>query len=259
MKNILAVLILSILAFGCNRNEPFASGSGAKKRIGVVMVTDSSLRLDPLVTSARVSVLATGENVEVTDRSRDRFPVAGKMDYWYKVRLHSGVTGWIYGQNIKVFAEGEDSSVAKYAKELRKEEADKVRKDLKGKWWSVSGEDTFTDHIISLKEDGTYASLVRGSDKPTEGDYTIDTENTVIKFSKGTAFGDQISYLIRGDFYVLEATTDKKRIKFKKISSDPNFKAELTVEDKDGENKESEEKPVSGKTTGIKKKEPVKE
>jgi hypothetical protein len=254
MKHFLAILILSTLAAGCGRNEPFTSGSGAKKRIGVVMVADSSLRLDPLVTSARVSVLATGDNVEVIDRSRERFPVAGKLDYWYKVRLSSGVTGWIYGQNIKVFAEGEDSSVARYAKELRKAEADKVRRELKGKWWSVSGEDNFTDHIISLKEDGTYASLVKGADKPTEGDYTIDTENTAIKFLKGTAFGDQINYIIRGDFYVLEAVTSKKRIKFKKISSDPNFKAELTVEEKD-----ADEKPVAGKKADTKKKEPVKE
>jgi hypothetical protein len=147
-----------------------------------------------------------------------------------------------------VFSEGEDTSVSKYAKELRKEESEKVRKELKGKWWSVTGEDTFTDHILSLKEDGTYASLVRGADKPVEGDYTIDTENTAIKFSKGTAFGDQINYIIRGDFYLLEAVTDKKRIKFKKISSDPNFKAELTVEDK-----ETDETPVQDK-----KKEPVK-
>jgi uncharacterized protein YgiM (DUF1202 family) len=256
-------MILSILAFGCNRNEPFASGSGAKKRIGVVMVTDSALRLDPLATSARIAVLPTGENVEVTDRSHEKSPVAGKMDYWYKVRLRSGITGWIYGQNIKVFAEGEDSSVAKYAKELRKEEAEKVRKELKGKWWSVSGEDNFTDHIVSLREDGSYASLVRGSDKLTEGDYTIDTENSVVKFSNGTAFGDQLNYVIRGDFYVLEVITDKKKIKFKRISRDPNFKAEFTAEDKDADDKTADEKaPVVKNAEGKKKeakKAPVKE
>jgi hypothetical protein len=234
------ISIIIITLSGCSQLSDQASAG--KKQIALVTVQDSALRLDPLQTSARITVLGTGENAEVIDRSREKGSIAGKHDYWYKVRLRSGIFGWIWGQNVKIFAEGENASVERFARELRKEEEIKVRKELKGKWWSVSGEDNFTNHILIMREDGTYSALVKDSDKPVDGNYTLDTEKSLVSFDKGTAFGDSISYIIRGDFYVLEAISDTKHIKFKRISSDPNFKDELAKESAPPSEEKKEEK-----------------
>lgn len=225
---ILTLITISIA--GCSRkpaNQPLAPG---KKQIALITVQDSALRLDPIVSSARIMVLGTGENGEVIDYSKEKSSVAGKQDFWYKIRLRSGVTGWIWGQNIKVFAEGENKSIESFARELRAAEEETVRKEIRGKWWSVVGEDTFTNHILTIHSDGKYAALLKGSDKPVEGTYSIDTEKTLITFDKGTPFGKDVNYIIRGDFYVLEAVGDKTKIRFKRVSSDPNFKDEIASE-----------------------------
>jgi hypothetical protein len=225
---ILSLITLTIA--GCSRkpaNEPLSSG---KKQIALIIVQDSALRLDPIVSSARIDVLNTGENGEVIDYSKEKSSVAGKQDFWYKIRLRNGVTGWVWGQNIKVFAEGENKSIESFARELRAAEEETVRKEIRGKWWSVVGEDTFTNHILAIHTDGKYAALLKGSDKPVEGTYTIDTEKNLITFDKGAPFGNNVNYIIRGDFYVLEAVGEKSKIRFKRISSDPNFKDEVAAE-----------------------------
>jgi len=222
------IIILSVIA-GCSPHDGHSPFAGSRKDIGVIVVADSAVRVDPFIYSSRVAVLPMGENVEVTDRSREQSRVAGTQDFWYKVRLRDGISGWIYGQNIKVFKEGSDRSIESYAKELRAGEDEKARKELGGKWWSVTGEDNFTDHILSIRENGTYASLRRGSEKPLEGDYIIDSAQGTITFSAGTSFGNTETFIVRGDFYVIETVTDGRTIKFKKISSDPDFKNELAV------------------------------
>ena len=235
MKRIAIALIISALAaaVSCSKDRNASKGviAGAKE-IGVIMEQDSSVRLDPLIYSARIAVLATGEQVEVLDKSKEKAPVAGKLNYWYKIRLRDGIVGWIYGANLKVFTEGSDSSVESFAKELRAEEAGNVMKALKGRWWSITDTQAFTDNILSLKDNGTYASMKKakaeGENPPAlEGDYKVDTLNSKITFSKGTTVGDTIDYIIRGDIYVLESSVDGKRVTFKKISSDPEYKRDM--------------------------------
>ncbi len=229
------MLIAASVFAGCSRDDSRNSKYGKAKEIGVIVEEDSSVRLEPHLYAARVAVLSTGENVEVLDHSKEKSAVAGKKDYWYRIRLRDGMLGWIYGQNMKIFSEGSDSSVASYAKELREEEDAKATKELRGKWWSVAGtgEDTFTDHILALRENGTYASLKKGTTTPIEGDYIIDSLKGEMTFSKGTTFGDTANFIIRGEIYLLEATVDGKNVKFKRISTNPDFKDELMLPKQD--------------------------
>ena len=238
---ICSLLITASLVTGCSRDDSRNNKYGAPKEIGVIVVDDASVRLEPFLYASRVAVLSTGENVEVLDHSKEKSPIAGKIDYWYRVRLRDGIMGWVYGQNMKIFSEGSDGSVASYAKELREEENEKAVKELRGKWWSVSGigEDTFTDHILALRENGKYASLKKGSTTPVEGEYTIDSLKGEITFDKGTSFGDKANFVIRGEIYLLETTIDGKNVKFKRISTNPDFKDELMLPKED-------EKPVEG-------------
>jgi hypothetical protein len=228
------IFVLTMIA-GCSRQDEHSPFAGSRKDIGVIVVADSAVRVDPFYYSSRIAVLPMGENVEVIDRSREESKVAGTQDFWYKIRLRDGISGWIYGQNIKVFKEGSDRSIESYAKKLRANEDEKVRKELSGKWWSVTGEDNFTDHILSIRDNGTYASLRRGSLKPLEGDYTIDSAQGIITFSAGASFGNTANFIVRGEFYIIETVTDGRTIKFKKLSSDPDFKDELAVPEQNTE------------------------
>lgn len=238
---ICSLLITAFLMTGCSRDDAGDRKYGKPKDIGVIVVDDASVRLEPFLYAARVAVLTTGDNVEVLDHSKEQSRIAGKIDYWYRVRLRDGIVGWIYGQNMKIFSEGSDSSVASFAKELREEENAKASKELRGKWWSVAGigEDTFTDHILALRENGTYASLKKGSTTPVEGEYSIDSLKGEITFDKGTSFGDKANFVIRGEIYLLETTIDGKNVKFKRISTNPDFKDELMLP-------KEEEKPAEG-------------
>jgi hypothetical protein len=80
--------------------------------------------------------------------------------------------------------------------------------------------------------------MIKGSDKPIEGNYTVDTVNAVISFDKGSTVGNKIDYIIRGDMYILEAVSNEKRVRFKKISNDPEFKKDMN---------ESEDAPAPAK------------
>ncbi len=244
MKNVCIIMcFIALFLPGCSKEKPAQPVTEVvKKEIGVVTVEDASVRVDPFISSARIATLPTGANIEVIDKSKEQSRAAGKLDYWYRIRLSDGITGWIYGQNIRVFKEGEDSSVESFAKELRSEEAKVVQTQVIGKWWSVSAEESFTDHILSIRKDGTYASLLKGGSKPKDGTYEIDTANGAIVFSGGTTFGDKVNFVVRGEFVVIEAVNEDSTIKFKKISSDPDFKDELVVPEEpkiEGENSAS--------------------
>ena len=246
MRKTAFLLILTVLcaASSCSKNSAPASAdaTAGAKEIGVVTVSDAAVRIHPYIYTARVAVMSVGDFVEILDVSKEKAAVAGKLNYWYKVRLRSGITGWVYGTNLKVFTEGQDSSVESFAKELRAEESAKTMKDIKGKWWSVTDNESFTDNILSLQDDGKYISAVKGSESFIEGDYTVDTITSTITFSKGSTVGDKINYIIRGDMYILEAVTENKRTKFKKISSDPEFKKDVTeVQDAGGKEEKKAE------------------
>ena len=241
---ILFAVAAFISVISCSKDTSSKGAIAGAKEIGVIMEQDSSVRLDPLINSARIAVLATGEQVEVLDTSKEKAPVAGKLNYWYKVRLRDGIVGWIYGANLKVFSEGSDRSIDSFAKELRAEESGKVMKDLRGKWWSITDTQAFTDNIIALKDDGTYASMKKGKEaEAVEGEYKVDTLNSKITFSKGSTVGETIDYIIRGDIYILEGAVDGKRVSLKKISSDPDYKRDMSeAEDASAKPAKKEEK-----------------
>lgn len=241
---ILFAVAAFISVISCSKDTSSKGAIAGAKEIGVIMEQDSSVRLDPVINSARIAVLATGEQVEVLDTSKEKAPVAGKLNYWYKVRLRDGIVGWIYGANLKVFSEGSDRSIDSFAKELRAEESGKVMKDLRGKWWSITDTQAFTDNIIALKDDGTYASMKKGKEsEAVEGEYKIDTLNSKITFSKGSTVGETIDYIIRGDIYILEGSIDGKRVSLKKISSDPDYKRDMSeAEDASAKPEKKEEK-----------------
>jgi uncharacterized protein YgiM (DUF1202 family) len=39
-------------------------------------------------------------------------------DYWYKIRLNSGISGWVFGSNMNILKDSEKDRVASYLSEF---------------------------------------------------------------------------------------------------------------------------------------------
>ncbi|TAL38828.1 MAG: SH3 domain-containing protein [Spirochaetes bacterium] len=217
---------------------------------GIVISDDANLRIDPLLYSTRIALLNKGDRVEIIEQTKDK-STAGKLsDYWYKVKMGKGITGWLFGGNIKTFKLAQAESIDSYVTAIYKDEEKKYRKVLSGKWWSVDIRDDYTNHALELYEDGKYKSYLRGQ-KEIEGDYSFNYMENELLFSEGTSFGKNVKYSKKGTVYRLETKVDGWNLRFKKIVDD--IEAEKAEKDKEKEKekkagKEAAKAPVdSGK------------
>jgi Bacterial SH3 domain len=192
---------------------------------GIVTIDNAALRLDPLIYSARITLLRKGEKVEVLDQSKEKGWIGNNSEFWYKVRQKKGISGWIYGSNLRLFSPGRSSSMESYVTALQEQEEEELKKGLAGKWWSVDKRGDFTSHCIELFEDGTYRSYVRGG-REIEGDYTLNFTEKEVLFLGGSTIGQTVHYVRRGTLYSLEKTEGGREWRFKKISESEEQPAE---------------------------------
>ena len=94
-------------------------GDGAVRAYGIVIVDNAALRVDPLIYSARISLLKKGDKLEIIDQSKGKSTIGKNRDYWYKVRQRRGLSGWIYGANLKLFSLGTGYSMDSYIARLK--------------------------------------------------------------------------------------------------------------------------------------------
>ena len=195
-------------------------GDGAVRAYGIVIVDNAALRVDPLIYSARISLLKKGDKLEIIDQSKGKSTIGKNRDYWYKVRQRRGLSGWIYGANLKLFSLGTGYSMDSYIARLKEKGAGELRKNLAGKWWSVDSRGDFTSHCIELFEDGKYKSYYKGGNE-IEGEYDLNFKDDEIVFKGKTSFGSTgITYVARGNLYYLELRGEGTQMRFKKISED---------------------------------------
>jgi len=203
--------------------------------IAVVITPNTAMRIDPLIFSSRVALLKKGEVAEVLERSIEEKNIGNSRSYWYKVKLASGITGWIYGANLTILDDSNRGNVESYLSQFWEKETEELSSALHGKWWSVNRFNDFTSHCLEIYKDGKYKSYIKGASKKLEGEYNFDFNNSKIIFLGETSFSGSLSYIKRGDIYTLFNDSEKDEIKFKMINTNPESEDDVMKEDKQDE------------------------
>ncbi|MCU0846648.1 MAG: SH3 domain-containing protein [Spirochaetes bacterium] len=227
-KLYLAIIMITLAAFGCKDDDPkkFYADKSA-----VILSGNTAIRVDPIIFSSKITQLKKGETVEVLEKSFEKSWIGNSSDFWYKIKLRNGVTGWVFGKNIKILSSKADSSVKNYVASYMSEESEKIKKELNGKWWSVNQFGDYTENCLEMTKDGKYKSYLRGVDpKATEGEYTIDFNKNEITFSKGATFGNTIEFSRRGTMLFLKKDLEDHELRLKKISEEALKKEEEKTE-----------------------------
>jgi Bacterial SH3 domain len=90
---ILAVVMLVAGSVICQQDEVKLDAAQAK----ITTVSAMRARRAPQVAAEEVVRLKLGTVVNAIARSTNQDTVAGKTDYWYRVNLPNGETGWLFG------------------------------------------------------------------------------------------------------------------------------------------------------------------
>ncbi|MDA3901368.1 MAG: SH3 domain-containing protein [Spirochaetes bacterium] len=220
MKKILC-LVLTVLLAGCagGNEESVKKDFIEEKDSFAISLNDyAAIRFQPQIYSSRTHYIMKGDTVQVMDQSAEKSTIARKSEYWYYVKLPSGIAGWTFGTNIRIIKEGDGFSIDDYKKQVAQENIERIVKELTGKWWSVTASGNFTSHSLILYEDQTYRSARGGVVK--KGDYTLDMDKNLLVFSDGATFGEDLTLVSRGVEILIEKETEKYKYRFKKISSE---------------------------------------
>lgn len=246
-RSILTAFIFITVITGCNKINPEKNvipENSEGNPLAVIITPNTSLRIDPLIFTSRIAQLKKGEVGEVLEKSSEKKPVAGTVDFWYKIRLSNGISGWVYGSNLNILKNSNRNNVQSYLSQFWEKETAELSEALHGRWWSVNRFNDFTSHVIEIYKDGKYKSYIKGSAKKYEGDYNFDFNNTKIIFLNGTTFEGDLKYIRRGKEYTLSRDDEKDEIKFKKINVNPESETEapeLQKNDEDTDNVKKED------------------
>jgi len=212
------IISAAFTAASCGNSDRNDKPHARKVNEYAVVVSDNTaLRIDPMIYSARIVLMRKGTRLAILDRSKEKSWVGKYHDYWHRVRLENGLEGWAYGSTIRVFKQSQSGSIDSYVSNLREHEAETLRKNLSGKWWSVNRSGDFTNLCVEIYENGQYKSYARGG-KAIEGEYNFNFNDESIVFLNGTSFGQNLKYINRGNMYHLETQGGKYEIRFKKIT-----------------------------------------
>ena len=99
MKYKTLILALTVLALG--QVSPLLAQSDETKldpvQARITTVSAMRMRTGPQITAAEVARLKLGTVVNAIARSANQDTIGGKTDYWYRINLPNGVTGWVFG------------------------------------------------------------------------------------------------------------------------------------------------------------------
>ncbi len=226
---VFVIILSAVVLAGCGHVGQDSADEPGTSRIGVMTKDRSYIRLDPVLYSTVVAYTVIGEKVGILDQSSEKTWIGNTSDYWYKIKISGGLTGWTFGTNLKIFSEKDTGEINDFLKDLWKQERRRVLGKLTGRWWSVDKYDNFTNQCVEIYDNGDYKAYTTGG-TPVEGEYSIKYRKNEMVFSKGTPFGDRLNYIARGDAYVLRKAGDDtlkfKRIKRKFDDSDAEEKPE---------------------------------
>jgi len=248
-RSFISAVVLVVLITGCNKMKPetpVIPENSQGNPLAVIITPNTALRVDPLIFTSRIAQLKKGEVGEVLEKSSEKKPVGGTIDFWYKIRLSNGISGWVYGSNINILKDSNRDNVESYLSQFWEKETKELSEALHGRWWSVNRFNDFTSHVLEIYKDGKYKSYIKGSTKKFEGDYNFDFNNNKIIFLNGTTFEVDLNYIRRGDEYTLSREDEKDEIKFKKINVNPESETEESTLQKKDEDTDNVKKDNEG-------------
>jgi len=237
-KTLITLLMPLALFLSCGENGKNDTTPPPRDSAALVLTHNSSVRISPLYFSARITQLNKGDSVIIIDRSSAKTWIGKSSDYWYRIKIKNGMTGWIFGQNLRLLKSGDEKDIEKYISKFWEKESDELKKKLKGKWWSINRFGDFTYHGLELNEEGTYLSYRKGGEKHAiKGEYNFDLAKNEIIFLKGTTFKSNLKYSRRGLSYMLHETIKEKELRFKKIQAEISKSLEKKKENAKDSNK----------------------
>ena len=212
------LLVVLLLFTGCAKDTDDVPTPNLKNQtMGIVVMNNASLRVDPYLYSSRLLLLNKGDIVTIKDQSKVRQWIGKKHDYWYNIEMKNGISGWMFGSTLDIVDSSNSDAVKSYLDQFWMEQSDSVRKEIAGKWWSLNSVGDFTNHGIELTTDGKYVSYRKGG-KNIEGTYSLNFHENEIIFLDGTSFGKNLYFIRRGQSYVLADDREEASLQFKKIS-----------------------------------------
>jgi SH3 domain-containing protein len=116
MKYQFAILMLTILAlFVAQSDEVKLDAAQAK----ITTVSAMRVRKAPQVSAEEIQRLKLGTVVSAVARSTNQDTISGKTDYWYRVTLPNGQTGWLFGGLLIDYSAGQRSELLRQIIEAR--------------------------------------------------------------------------------------------------------------------------------------------
>ena len=223
IASIIIAIALSTQFVGCSKSQDSIqiSKQGDSHSIGIINTPKTSLRLQPFIFSARIGELTKGSTFEVLQRSKKKAWIAGKRNYWYKIKLKNLIEGWTYGNNITIFSDSSSDAVNDKITKFWEKEKGILNKLLIGRWWSFNRFNDFTRYGLDIRPDNKYISYYKGrQEKAKEGTYEIDMANSILKFKGYTTFKGDLHFKKFGKNYYLIAKEEKNPTRFKRILED---------------------------------------
>jgi len=122
MKHRSIILSLTVLALGYV-SPIVAQPSEIKLEPAQAKITTVSamrVRKAPQVTAEEIVRLKLGAIVNATARSTNQDTIGGKTEYWYRVNVSNGATGWLFGGLLLDYTARQRQALLHWAYDSRK-------------------------------------------------------------------------------------------------------------------------------------------
>jgi hypothetical protein len=226
------IFLLSLSLITSCKDNAKQSGKDYNK-IGIVIVDKTILRIDPMIYSSVIAYINKGEIALILNKSKEKMKLGNDENYWYYIRFSGGSTGWIFGNNLKIFSADKIREIEIYLSDLWSIELEKLRRRITGTWESVQTEGS-SGQTLEITNDGQYKSY-RAESNIIEGEYSINFKEREIIFKNGTYFGNKITFFMSSSGSFLKKSINDSGIKFiKSLSKVNNAEDEKKKDGKSG-------------------------
>lgn len=96
------LLILIITSAALAQNDSTGIQETEKALTAISLINGLRIRTKPGLPSRIMGVVSEGERLSVVGRSEEKILIEEAEDYWYKIKLNNGKTGWVFGSYLIV-------------------------------------------------------------------------------------------------------------------------------------------------------------